>query len=91
MKTKEELQALKNEVDTLNKKLAELTEDELKQVSGGFIGHFLMGFAEDTVNTKDCYVSAIDTKEIKPALCANNGIRCASYERCCNPGKVYNE
>ena len=35
MKTKEELNALKNEVEVMNKKLAELTEDELQQVSGG--------------------------------------------------------
>lgn len=35
MKTKEELNALKGEVKALNKKLAELTEDELKQVTGG--------------------------------------------------------
>ena len=35
MKSKEELNALKEEVETLNKKLAELTEDELAQVSGG--------------------------------------------------------
>ena len=35
MKTKEELNALKQEVEALNKKLAELSEDELKQVSGG--------------------------------------------------------
>ena len=35
MKTKEELNALKEEVDTLNKKLAELTEDELILVTGG--------------------------------------------------------
>ncbi len=35
MKTKEELNALKKEVETLNKKLAELNEDELKQVTGG--------------------------------------------------------
>ena len=35
MKTKEELNALKEEVETLNKKLAELTEEELEQVSGG--------------------------------------------------------
>ena len=35
MKTKEELNALKEEVETLNKKLAELNEDELQQVSGG--------------------------------------------------------
>ena len=37
MKTKEELNALKNEVETLNKKLAELTEEELAQVSGGVL------------------------------------------------------
>ena len=36
MKTKEELNALKEEVETLNKKLAELTDEELAQVSGGF-------------------------------------------------------
>ena len=33
-KTKEELNALK-EVETLNKKLAELNEEELEQVTGG--------------------------------------------------------
>ena len=35
MKTKEELNALKAEVETLSKKLHELTEEELKQVVGG--------------------------------------------------------
>ena len=35
MKTPEELNALKEEVETLNKKLAELTDEELKQVAGG--------------------------------------------------------
>ena len=35
-KTKEELNALKEEVETLNKKLAELTDEELAQVCGGF-------------------------------------------------------
>ena len=33
--TQEELNALKEEVETLNKKFAELTEEELKLVSGG--------------------------------------------------------
>ena len=37
MKTKEELNALKKEVETLNKKLAELTEDEMQQVAGGML------------------------------------------------------
>ena len=35
MKTKEELNELKEEVENLNRKLAELTEEELAQVSGG--------------------------------------------------------
>ena len=35
MKSKEELNALKEEVETLNKKIAELTEEELAQVFGG--------------------------------------------------------
>ena len=35
MKTKEELNALKEEVEALNKKLAELTEEELAEVAGG--------------------------------------------------------
>ena len=39
MKTKEELNALKEEVETLNKKLAELTEEELAQVSGCVVPH----------------------------------------------------
>ena len=35
MKTVEELNALKEEVENLNKKLAELTDEELEQVTGG--------------------------------------------------------
>ena len=35
MKTKEELNALKEEVENLNKKPAELSEEELQLVSGG--------------------------------------------------------
>ena len=35
MKTNEELNALRNEVEALNKKLAELTEEELQMVTGG--------------------------------------------------------
>ena len=35
MKTKEELNALKEEVETLNKKFIELDEEELEQVTGG--------------------------------------------------------
>ena len=35
MKTKEELNALKEEVETVNRKLLELTEEELADVTGG--------------------------------------------------------
>lgn len=35
MKTKEELKNLKEEIETLNRKLAELTEVDLAQVAGG--------------------------------------------------------
>ena len=35
MKTKEELSALKEEVEAVSKRLAELTEEEMKQVTGG--------------------------------------------------------
>ena len=37
MKTQEELNALKKEVETLNEKQKELTVEELSQVSGGII------------------------------------------------------
>ena len=35
MKTKEELNALKEEVETVSKELRTLTDEELKQVAGG--------------------------------------------------------
>ena len=35
MKTKEELNELKEEVETLNRKLHELTEEETEQIYGG--------------------------------------------------------
>ena len=37
MKTKEELNALKERIETVSKKLHELTDEELAQVSGGEI------------------------------------------------------
>ena len=35
MKTKEELNKLKEEVEAVNEKLAELTDEEIAQVNGG--------------------------------------------------------
>ena len=48
MKTKEELNAIKNEAEALEKKLAELTSEELEQVTGGNIQHILDGIDVDS-------------------------------------------
>ena len=60
MKTKEELNALKKEVEVLNKKLAELSEDEVKQVTGGLdlnVGYensdYDIGYKKDGVEVED--------------------------------------
>ena len=43
MKTQEELNVPKEEVETLNEKLHELTDEELAQVSGGLVPGFIGG------------------------------------------------
>ena len=55
MKTAEELNALKEEVEALNKKLAELTEEELAQVTGG--GNF--ADLEQMTNVLEQYSASI--------------------------------
>ena len=42
-KTKEELDALKKEIETLNEKCRELTPEELKDVTGGATGPNVAG------------------------------------------------
>ena len=54
MKTKEELSALKEEVETLNKKLAELSEEELEQVSGGRPGEWTPTVSKKGWVCKNC-------------------------------------
>ena len=49
MKSKEELYSLKSEVELLNSKLCELSDDELAQVTGG------IKFA---VRTRGCFMTA---------------------------------
>ena len=41
MKSKKELDEIKEEVEKLDTKLHELTEEELEQVTGGGVGHSL--------------------------------------------------
>ena len=46
MKTKEELKTLKEEVETVNRKLHELTDEELEQVTGGNIEQEIKNLAK---------------------------------------------
>lgn len=54
MKTEEELKALKEEFEALNKKLAELSEEELKQISGG-IANGRRYWNKDKDEEKQCF------------------------------------
>ena len=54
MKSKEELNALKEEVEALNRKLRELTEEELAQVCGGKASPKKSGSA---ITTEDRYTA----------------------------------
>ncbi|MDO4809800.1 MAG: hypothetical protein Q4A04_07540 [Eubacteriales bacterium] len=47
MKSKEELDALKEEVNKVNEKLCELTPEELEQVNGGLSSLSLPGMVAD--------------------------------------------
>ena len=61
MKTKEELNTIKEEVEALNKKLHELTEEELAQVTGGAYNNFLTDQytgSGDYIYSKDYYTSS---------------------------------
>ena len=55
MKSKEELNALKEEVETVSRKLHELTEEELAQVSGGVdfgdLGDRVFGLSSSRVDS----------------------------------------
>ena len=68
MKTKEELNALKNEVEVLNQKLSTLTEEELEQVSGG-VAHLDTNTDVDRSTIKkeiDASIAQIDDNALLP-------------------------
>ena len=61
MKTNEELNALKEEVETVSKKLHELTEEELAQVSGG--GKLVITYIDE--NGQECsYTSGLSQRSV---------------------------
>lgn len=57
MKTKEELNALKGERDTLSKKLSELSEDELNQVVGGSVDDLIQSYNDDVRHYMDAILN----------------------------------
>ena len=56
MKTKEELTALKAEVETLNMKLRELSEEELRQVTGGMTVPFEVPKGKDVTHDDSSFL-----------------------------------
>ena len=87
MKTKEELNALKKEVEALNAKLAELSEEELKEVTGGKKDYTIpedetkyVGFGGS-----NCYTRDPDVKADRPR---HNACKtCGVYSFCRNKHK----
>ena len=61
MKTKEELNALKEEVEAMSKKLRELTDEEMAQVTGGHINYY--------------YCSKCDLRVLAPAK-SGGAVKC---------------
>ena len=73
MKTKEELNVLKEGVEALSKKLAELSEEELAQVSGGSVDDVFQRYNEDILNymrgllnPEEAYRSTLYRKDPNP-------------------------
>ena len=68
MKTTEELNAIREEVETLNNKLKELTEEELAQVTGGVNPAYNIGAVLDSpaIQLPKLEV-AIDLQAVQPA------------------------
>ena len=64
MKTKEELNALKEEVENVNKKLRELSDDELRVVVGGSEVEFL--FDDKSVDKEFRIYEGTVKKEFEP-------------------------
>ena len=75
MKTQNELNALKKEFEELNAKLAELTDEEMEQVSGGlppFLGECPNGFSE--LKASVCVYCEYFYLDMKGYPCCKKGI-----------------
>lgn len=72
MKTKEELQALKSEVEEVSSKLAELSDDELKEVCGGLrqgiIPYLAAGILRERPEQEELIVGVVGDAEGPTAI-----------------------
>ena len=69
MKTKEELNALKEEVETVSRKLRELTEEDIAQVFGGADGDapsIIQPSPSSSDSTKKCPVDPTANADVQP-------------------------
>ena len=72
MKSQEELNALKEEVETVSKKLHELTEEELEQVAGGATYEGALGTYKIRCSTPGCMVNL----DIQPTVWDPTNLAC---------------
>lgn len=83
MKTKEELNELKEEVETVNKNLAELTEEELEQISGGIhvetITVYTFGVGECFRYISGGYHVIYKVSQMGTRLKSNESVCCDEY------------
>ena len=72
-KTQEELNAIKKEIETLNNKLKELTDEELKQVAGG-VNNFNKSFTKSiTLISADICGKSVNVNEVLTVMPDSNG------------------
>ena len=85
-KTKEELSTLKQEYESLNNKLKELTNEELKQVTGGYTvnedGTYSFKMGEKYITTLGLidHTTLYDVAYDQPNVSKDSYVNCYCYE-----------
>ena len=80
MKSKEELNALKEEVEAVNKRRCELTDEEMTKVNGGYsVDTFFCDGCKICINV--CPIGAIQMKNGKAHIVESACVLCG---KCCN-------
>ena len=88
MKAKEEQNALREEVEALNRKLHELTEEELEKVTGGHVNS--PGETCQGCNTAILVYGGYDESNgLHYSYCPNPNCKCNLGHYIYNPGRLY--